>query len=95
MSKIWELHGCKLGSCWVVWSHIGMLNVKPNLKRKTSKHKLCAIAEFAYKTCVFFDDFEIAQCIGHRKRMHCRNAKIALALRLSSEIALPVVSTKH
>ena len=27
--------------------------------------------------------------------MHCRNADIALALRLCSEIALPVVNTQH
>ena len=26
MSKIWELHGCRLGSCRAVWSHLGMLN---------------------------------------------------------------------
>ena len=27
--------------------------------------------------------------------MHCRNAEIALAVRLCSEIALPVVNTQH
>ena len=27
--KTWELHVCKLESYWVVWSHLGMLHVKP------------------------------------------------------------------
>ena len=37
---------------------------------------------------VFFDGFEIASFSRYRKHMNCWNAKIALALRLCSEIAL-------
>ena len=45
-----------------------------------------SIAAFAHKA-IGFHSFYIAAVIGHRQGRHCRNAKIALVLRLCSENA--------
>ena len=43
---------------------------------------------FAYNTKCFFNGFEKAVLDGHRKHRFYKNAQIALALPLCSEIAL-------
>ena len=93
--SILKLHGHGLESTWVqVGIMLGCLESSwhakrqtLNPKRKTSNSQLCTLLDFAHKTRFLLYGFETSECIGHRKHMHCRNAKIALALRLCSEIA--------
>ena len=61
MCLIMKLYEQDLGATWVqIIVMLGCLesswHVKRqtlNLKRKTSNSKLCALADFAYKTCVY------------------------------------------
>ena len=78
LGKTWGLLGLTLGVDHQAWKTHTFL--KASLEH--------AIAVFDYKPKWICDGFENAVFSGHQKRTPCRNVKIALALRLCSEIAL-------